>query len=71
MTKKVTKYDAGRHPNRNQGRVKLLFADGSKSILNIKDPAEFNVILQLLSMDDSPFVTSNGWLATGPEEPGD
>ena len=70
MPKKIVKYNAGWNPTANKGAITITYSDGKTSTWQGENPAEFTAMLQVLQGDDDPIVTDNGYLATGPEEPG-
>jgi len=69
-TNKISRYEAAWHPVKNEGVVRIQLDGGESRKWTGKDPAEFVAILQLLRGDDDPFLTEDGWIATGPEAPG-
>ena len=68
---KITNYLAAWHPKQNQGRIHFRYANGRKGSWSGENPAEFTAICLLLHADNDPYVTEEGWITTGKEEPGD
>ena len=68
--KKIDKYVAGWHPNKNVGGIKFHLSDGTQKEIKTKSAAEFSAILSILVSADEPFLTPNGWISTGRDEPG-
>jgi len=73
MAGQIRTYQASWHPDSNVGLIELKYADGTRSTLNFnaQNAIEFTVVLQLLQGSETPFVTINGWISTGPDDPGD
>lgn len=69
-TNKIVLYKAAWHPVNNEGIVRIQLEGGESRKWTGKDPAEFVAILQILSGDNDPFFSDDGWIATGPESPG-
>ncbi len=67
---KIERYHAAWHPKNNRGAIRLWLANGQATTWRGENAAEFSAILQILQNDESVFVTNNGWISTGPEEPG-
>ena len=68
-SKKIDKYISSWHPKNNKGIIKLKLDSGKTVTWKGSDPAEFTALLSILSSSKDPFVTKNGWISTGSEEP--
>ena len=68
---RILKYKAAWHPKNNEGLIRLRLEGGETRKWTGKDPAEFAAILTILQGDDDPFLTEDGWVATGTEDPGE
>jgi hypothetical protein len=68
MAKHIARYDATWHPDMHRGVIFLQYADGQKGRLDAGDAAEFCALLSVLRQD-SPVITSKGWVGSGLEEP--
>ncbi len=65
----IKTYVSSWHPKNNKGIIKLKLENDKTVTWHGKDPAEFSAILSILSSAEEPFVTKDGWISTGKEEP--
>lgn len=70
--RKILKYEAGWHPRENVGRINALLEGNAEPVTIWKgnDKVEFNSLMLILSTSESPYLTANGWVATGADIPG-
>lgn len=66
----ITKFKAGWHPEQNKGRIYFQSDDGKTFNLDLANPAEFAVILAILTSSDKVTV-NNGIIWTGAEDVAD
>ena len=70
-SEKIVKYKASWHSKDNKGIIDIKFESGGTEDWRGRDPAEFCAILGVLNSVDDPYLTSNGWISTGVEDPDD
>jgi hypothetical protein len=71
MPRQVSQYEAAWHPQSNRGVITMKLDGGGAPLRwQGENAAEFAAILQLLQHSDKPFVTPQGWIGSGPDDPG-
>lgn len=66
--RQVVRYHAEWNPNAGGGAITLRFAPAGFHRWESKNPAEFGVVLQLLSSSENAFVDENGTVSNGIED---